>query len=349
MTRTVVVVGAGLAGTRCAETLRAGGYPGRIVLVGEESVPPYERPALSKDFLLGTRERVELRAPDHWETRGIELILGTRVVEIGDRRVRTNRGDELRWDALVLATGARARRLSPQAHALRTLDDARRLRTELRPGQHLTIVGGGFVGAEVASTAIDLGVRVTMIERAQVPFEATLGLEVGTVLARRYRSHGVQLRTGASGADVDGLVLGAIGAAPADELMPGVTTDSCGRTAVPGIYACGDVALSWRPSLGRHVRIEHWTNAAGQGATVARAILGDPKLFDDVPYVWSDQFGMRLQLIGRPEPGDSVDLDGDDASFTATYVANDGCVSATLLANRPSEAATLRRALAVAA
>lgn len=350
MTRTVLIVGAGLAGSRCAEALRAGGFDGRIVLAGAEQAPPYERPALSKAFLAGTRDRVELRAAEHWHERRIELELGTRVVALGEGTATTAAGAVLRWDALVLATGAHARRLPGNAHVLRTLDDAVRLRDELRPGRRLTIVGSGFVGAEVASTALSLGVPVTMYELAEVPFAATLGVEVGRLLADRYRDHGVDLRLATAAPDLAGeLVLAAVGAQPADELIPGVTTDACGRTAIPNVYACGDVALAWRPSLGRHVRIEHWTNAAGQGAAVARAILGDPRPYDDVPYVWSDQFGLRLQLVGRPEPGDRVELDGDPDSFSARYVAADGRLRAALLANRPQEAATLRRALPLAA
>ncbi len=350
MTRTVLIVGAGLAGSRCAETLRAGGYGGRVILVGAERTPPYERPALSKEFLSGTRERVELRPPEHWQDRGIELELGTRIVELGEGTATTAAGAVHRWDALVLATGARARRLPSRTHVLRTLDDAVRLRRALRPGRRLTIVGSGFVGAEVASTALSLGVAVTMYELASVPFESTLGVEVGRLLADRYREHGVDLRLGTAATDLDrGLVLAAVGAEPADELVPGVATDAFGRTAIPNVYACGDVALSWRPSLGRHARIEHWTNAAGQGATVARSILGDPKPFDDLPYVWSDQFGLRLQLVGLPEPGDRVELEGDPASFEARYLAPDGGLRAALLANRPQEAATLRRELRLAA
>ena len=350
MTRTVVIVGAGLAGARCAETLRAGGFDGRVVLIGEEAAAPYERPALSKEFLAGERDEVALRPPGYWARRGIELVLGTRVTEIGSGIARTDRGYDLRWDALVLATGARARRLSPQALALRTLEDARRLREELRTGRRLTIVGGGFVGAEVASTAVSLGVEVTMLEQAEAPFATTLGVEVGHVLARRYRAHGVDLQLGVDGAGPppSGIVLGAIGAQPADELLPGVKTDEFGQTAIPDVYACGDVAVAWRPSLGRAVRIEHWTNAAAQGAAVARTILGGPQPFDDVPYVWSDQFGLRLQLVGLPDRGDRVELEGDDDAFAATYVGPDGRERARLLANRPQEAAAARRALAVA-
>jgi NADPH-dependent 2,4-dienoyl-CoA reductase/sulfur reductase-like enzyme len=350
MTRTVLIVGAGLAGSRCAEALRAGGFAGRVILTGAERTPPYERPALSKALLAGTRERVELRPPEHWHEREIELELDTRIVEIGEGTATTAAGAVHRWDSLVLATGAHARRLPGPVHVLRTLDDALRLRRELRPGRRLTIVGSGFVGAEVASTALTLGVPVTMFELAAVPFEATLGLDVGRILADRYREHGVDLRLGTAATGLgSGPVLAAVGAKPADELMPGVATDACGRTAVPNVYACGDVALSWRPSLGCYARIEHWTNAAGQGAAVARAILGDPKPFDELPYVWSDQFGLRLQLVGRPEPGHRVELDGDPESFVARYLAPDGRLWAALLANRPQEAATMRRELPLAA
>lgn len=350
MSQTVLIVGAGLAGSRCAEALRAGGFEGRIVLAGAERSPPYERPALSKEFLSGARERVELRPPAYWAERGIELMLGTRIVRLGERTARTAAAGELRWDMLVLATGMRPRRLPTRAHVLRTLDDATRLRRELRPGRCLTIVGSGFIGAEVASTALSMGVGVTMYELAAVPFEKTLGNAIGRLLADRYLAHGVDLRLGTTPTDLgDDVVLAAIGVEPADELFPGVVTDACGRSAIPNVYACGDLAFSWRPSLGRHLRIEHWTNAAGQGTAVARAILGDPQPFDEVPYVWSDQFGLRLQLVGRPEQGATVELDGDEDSFVARYLASDGSLRAALLANRPLDAATLRRELAFAA
>jgi len=347
MKRTVLIVGAGLAGSRCAEALRAGGFEGRVILAGAERTSPYERPALSKEFLAGRRDRVELRPPGHWHDRGIELQLGTRIVELGEGTATTAAGAVLRWDALVLATGARARRLPGRSHVLRTLDDAVRLRRELRPGRRLTIVGSGFVGAEVASTAIALGVEVRMFELASVPFEATLGAEVGRLLAQRYRDHGVDLRLGTEATDLDrDVVLAAVGAQAADDLLPGVATDEFGRTAIPNVYACGDVAVSWRPSLGRYLRVEHWTNASGQGTAVARAILGDPTPFDDLPYVWSDQFGLRLQLVGRPEPGDRVELEGGPESFTARYLSPDGRLRAGLLANRPAEVAALHRLLA---
>ncbi|MGZ8694293.1 MAG: NAD(P)/FAD-dependent oxidoreductase, partial [Gaiellaceae bacterium] len=201
--RSVVVVGAGLAGARCAETLRAEGYDGELVLVGAEPVPPYERPALSKEFLAGERDAdaLLLRPHSFWQDRHIRLELGQPVVAVDtrSRTARTEAGRVFRWDRLVLATGARPRRLpfaAPEGvHVLRSLADASALRTALAPGARLVIVGGGFVGAEVASTAAGLGVQVTVLDAGEAPFCRVLGPDVGHTLAARYREHGVDLRT----------------------------------------------------------------------------------------------------------------------------------------------------------
>jgi 3-phenylpropionate/trans-cinnamate dioxygenase ferredoxin reductase component len=371
----VVVIGAGLAGSRCAETLRAEGFDGRIVLVGEEATPPYERPALSKEFLAGAKDGVELRPREFWAERDIELVLGRRIESV-DLLHRTA-GDGLDWDALVIATGSRARRLPfsvPEGvHTLRTVADAEELRGELRPGARLVIVGAGFVGAEVASTARGLDVEVTVLDLGRVPLERVLGVEVGAMLADRHRSHGVDLRpeTGlgrfvedargrvAAVELTDGTtlscdaVLVAVGAEPAGELVEadrgGIPTDACGRTAIPGVYACGDVASAWRPSISRRVRVEHWTAAAGQAAAVARAILGEDRPYDDLPYFWSDQFGLRLQHVGHAEEWSAVEIEGEPDSFTARYVDREGRPLAALLANRPREVAAFRRELAAAA
>ena len=371
----VIVIGAGLAGSRCAETLRAEGFDGRVVLVGEEATPPYERPALSKEFLAGTKDGVELRPREFWAERNIELVLGRRIESV-DLLHRTA-GDGLEWDALVIATGSRARRLPfavPEGvHTLRTVADAEALRGDLRPGARLVIVGAGFVGAEVASTARGLDVEVTVLDLGRVPLERVLGLEVGAMLADRHRGHGIDLRpeTGLGSFVEDGrgrvtaveltdgttlpcdAVLVAVGAEPAGELVEadrgGIPTDACGRTAIPGVYACGDVASAWRPSVSRRVRVEHWTAAAGQAAAVARAILGEDRPYDDLPYFWSDQFGLRLQHVGHAEEWAAVEIEGASDSFTARYVDRDGRPLAALLANRPREVAAFRRELAAAA
>jgi 3-phenylpropionate/trans-cinnamate dioxygenase ferredoxin reductase component len=380
MKRDVVIVGAGLAGSRCAETLRARGFAGRIRLVGEEAVPPYERPALSKELLAGKKppEQLGLRDPSWWKEAGIELVLGSRVEGLrpDKRRAVLASGKELHWDALVLATGSKARRIPTipdllGIYRLRTLADALTLRDELRPGRRLAIVGAGFVGTEVASTASKLGVAVTLIDPA-LPLSRVLGSEVGGLLADRYRDHGVVLRAGVvAGLETgpDGRVsalrlqdgsaiacdalLVAVGAEPAGEVLDGgsagIETDELGRTKVPGIYACGDVAAAWHPLLRRRVRVEHWTDAAVQGAAVAHAILCEDPPPRPLPYFWSDQFGLRLQYVGSATDWDSIRLDGHPDEFKATYLSREGRPLAALLANRPRELGPLRHELAAAA
>jgi 3-phenylpropionate/trans-cinnamate dioxygenase ferredoxin reductase subunit len=362
----VLVVGAGLAGSRCAETLRAGGYEGPITLVGDEPHAPYERPALSKEILAGTRspEDVLLRPPGWWAEQSIELRTGVTVNAIDPRR-RTAlvAGRELTWDHLVLATGAQPRRLAvvpASAHVLRTMADALALRSLLLPGQRLVVVGAGLIGAEVASGALALGCEVTLVDAASAPMLQAVGPEVGSVLAERWTARGAMLHLDANIADADAhtleladgtpipydVLLVAIGAAPVG--MPGngageIVTDAYGRTAQPRVYACGDVA-----AFGRR-RVEHWTAAASQGATVARTILGEQTPYADLPYFWSDQFGLRLQMVGDRAGAVSVQLDGGADSFSARYLDSTGKPVAVLLANRGAEVAAARRELAAAA
>ena len=349
MSAGVLIVGAGLGGARCAEALRAGGYDGPLTLVGEEPTAPYERPALSKELLAGERpaDDLLLRPTAWWDEHGIDLRLGRRVdaVEPERRRVWAG-GRELAYETLVLATGARARPLGAAA-TLRTLADALRLREALAARPRLAVIGAGFLGAEVASTATSLGVEVTLADVEPLPLSRVAGPEVGELLAERYREAGVRLRLGGPfDPDPCAHVLAAIGADPAGELLgePGpITTDRCGRTSFPHVYACGDVAL-----FGGE-RAEHWTRAAAQGAAVARAILGDPAPLRDQPYFWSDQFGLRLQMVGRADGWASVELDGSRDAFRARYLDADGRPLAVLLANRAGEVAAARRELAEAA
>jgi NADPH-dependent 2,4-dienoyl-CoA reductase/sulfur reductase-like enzyme len=357
-TEKVLVVGAGLAGAHYAETLRAEGFAGAVVLVGDEPVPPYERPALSKELLAGTRprEKLLLRPTTFWREHGIELLLGHRVIRLDPTRriALTDRGRELGWgDGLVLATGAKPRRLPFEVptgvHVLRTLADALGLRAELKPGRRLIVVGGGFVGAEVASTAAELGLEVAMLEAGEAPLASVLRPELGAVLARRYRAHGVDLRTKAVAAafEAEGsgrvtgveLVTGTV--IPCDVALVAIGVEPERELArlAPGVELAGDAAGG--PG--------HWTSAAADGVAAARRILGLDPVPRPAPFFWSDQFGLRIQLVGDTRAAEGVELEGDDSEFVARYRAADGRLVAALAANRPAAVGALRRELALAA
>jgi len=374
----VLIAGAGLAGSRCAERLRADGFTGRIVVAGDERHAPYERPALSKELLSGGREAagLTLRPATFWAERGIELRLASPLDDVDlDARTARLAGEPVRWRHLVLATGAAPRRLSmvPAAanvHHLRGLDDAGRLAADLAGGGRLVVIGAGFIGAEVASSARSLGVDVTIIEALPVPFGATLGPSVGRRLAALYRRHGVDLRLGrgiggvtvrdgratsvelADGTGIDcRAVLVAIGSRPSAGLVEGilplapdggVPTDALGATAVPGLFACGDVASPWRPELGGHRRLEHWTAASAGAAAVARAITGGPPPPSPPPYFWSDQFGRRLQMVGHAVPGADGLVEDREDGYIARYRDAAGRLTAALAVDRPSDLAALR-------
>jgi NADPH-dependent 2,4-dienoyl-CoA reductase/sulfur reductase-like enzyme len=375
----VLVVGAGQAGARAAETLRSEGYQGRIVLVGDEPVPPYERPALSKELLAGLREpeALALKEVAAYEHQEIELRLGRRVLRLDRGEALLDDGNLVPWDAVVLATGARARSLPGRAPAgvyrLRTLTDALALRPELVPGRQLTVVGAGLVGCEVASTASELGVHVTLVDRA-LPLQPALGAEIGAVLAARQRDRGITLRLGAcatgfragpngrvrsvlldDGGEVPTEVaLVAAGAEPACELLGVQTrhgripTDACGRTSVPGVFAAGDVGLPFNPWLGRSAPFDHWTAASGLAAAAARAVVGMEAPYAEPPSFWSDQLGLRIQFAGRPGPWARVALEGDADSFEARCVDPLGQTVAGIVANRPAAYGRLRRELLLA-
>lgn len=328
----VVVVGASAAGVTVADALRHGGYQGELTLAGAERHLPYDRPPLSKEVLAGTREpaATALRDAGHYAGSGIELLLGTPAVALdrAERTVALADGRRLRYDALVIATGVAPRRLPGTGglagvHVLRTLDDAVALRADLAVARRIIVVGAGFLGSEAAATCRGLGLDVTLVDPRPVPAEAALGTVVGDVLAAVHAENGVDLRLGTGvrhlehdagrvtgvtltdGARVTAdVVLVAIGCRPATDwlagsglpLGDGVEGDATCRVA-PDVYAAGDVA-SWRHASHGRLRVEHRTNATEQAEHVAAAILGAPAPFRPVPYVWSDQYGVRLQAWG---------------------------------------------------
>jgi 3-phenylpropionate/trans-cinnamate dioxygenase ferredoxin reductase subunit len=341
--KSVVIVGAGLAGVRCSETLRAEGFDGRIVLVGEESHPPYERPALSKEFLAGMRDDISLRPPSRYEDLGIELVLGARVESVRAGVAYAN-GGAWKFDGLVLATGATPRYLPgprpSQVRHLRTLDDALSLREQLQPGRRLVVVGSGFVGAEVATTAARIGVDVTVIEAAKSPLGGLLGDEVGSVLTAAYRRLGIELRLGASVERVEPrFVLLDDGTRLAhDVVLVAIGVDPSLDLPADDAIVAGDATGSG-----------HWTAAADQGTAAARRLLGLPIEAPRPPFVWSDQLGLRLQLVGRTRMAAGVELDGDESAFVARYIDAQGSMLGAVAANRPADTAALRLELAALA
>lgn len=356
----VAVVGASLAGLTAVRGLRERGFQGAITLIGEEPDLPYERPALSKEFLR-TGEPLGL-LEDHSEAErlGAEWVLGRRAVGLtagAPHAVHLGDGRTIRADIVVLATGARPRQLPgfDGAHYLRCLEDARQLRETLARTEHLVVVGAGFIGAEVAASARGLGVEVTLVDLAPVPSREVLGDTVAAAYAAVHARNGVRLLTGVGVRSLsdniieltDGTRLPArsvvvgIGAVPNTEwagtalhVVDGFVTDSRCRTSVPGIYAIGDCARVHDPSTDRHVRGEHWNGAIAQAHTAAAAITDTPAPAPAAPYFWSRQYGRLLQFAGHHAPEVRVidgELDGD--SFTALYERDGSTVGVCALDN----------------
>jgi NADPH-dependent 2,4-dienoyl-CoA reductase/sulfur reductase-like enzyme len=380
MLRRIVVVGASAAGLSAAETLRREGYGGEITLVGAEPQLPYDRPPLSKQILAGEWEadRLALRSDEHLADLGLDFRLGTSAtgLDLGARSVALADGSSLEYDALIIATGVRPRRLPGEgAHVLRTLGDALALRERIGPGTRLVVVGAGFLGAEAAAVARGLGAEVTVLEPAPVPLAHAVGAEVGSVLARAHLENGVDLRTGVGVAAVargevqlaDGSVivadevLVAIGALPNTEWLEssGLTVDNgvvCDEycVAAPGVYAAGDVARWHNPLFDTSMRIEHRTNAAEQGMAVARNLLNpdSPKPFAPVPYFWSDQYDMKVQAYGYLRGHEQIAVvEGDLAErrFLAAYRTGDRVAGVLGVGVSPKSIRPWRQAIAARA
>lgn len=343
MPGTYVIVGASLAGAKAAETLREEGFDGRVVLVGDDPHRPYERPPLSKGYLMGSEDESAAYVHDegYYAQHDIEQLLGTRVTAI-DRRARevTCEGagaGRIRYDKLLLTTGARPRRLNvpggddPGLFYLRTMDDSRRLRAALGGGSaRVVVVGAGWIGLECAAAARSYGCPVTIVEPEETPLYRALGPEAGGVFADMHRRNGVDLRlrtgvteirrtgdgytvVGSDGGELPAdLVIVGVGVQPNDELAresgletdDGVLVDSALRTADPDIYAAGDVANAYHPVLGGRLRVEHWDNALNGGPVAARAMLGQDVTYEPVPYFFSDQYDLGMEFAGIVAPGE---------------------------------------------
>ena len=375
-TQRVVIAGAGLAGLRTAEELRARGYPGAITMVGAEPRPPYDRPPLTKKFMTGQLDDTTLAADPM--ALGLDLRLGEAATGLDSGALRTDRG-EYPFDALVVATGAAPVGLpGGRPRFLRTFDDACALRDALRPGTRLAVVGAGWIGAELATSAAARGCLVTVVEAAAFPLAGAVGGDVGSVTVPWYAAAGVELLLGqpVESVEHDGLVLPGGGWLPADltvvavgvrpqvewlagspvKLENGVAVDERLRTSVPGVYAAGDCAAFASARYGRRLRVEHWDNALHAPRVVAANILGGDEIYDPVPYFWSEQFGRMVQYAGHHGGAGRLIWRGDPAEreWTACWLAGPADpgagagerLVALLTVGRPRDLLQGRRAIA---
>ena len=368
--QTFVIVGASLAGAKAAETLRAEGFDGRIVLVGDEARRPYERPPLSKEYLRGEKDfdAAAVHPAAFYDEHDIDLRTSTAVTAIGpaERSATLDSGEQIAWDRLLLATGAAPRRLSvpgadlPGVLYLRSVEDADTLRQAISPAAQVVVIGAGWIGAEVAASARQLGAAVAMVELATVPLERVLGPEVGAVYRDLHASHGVDLHFGVGVEAIvgstaveavrlsDGTVLPAtavvvgVGVAPRVELAEaaglavdnGIVVDEHLETSAPGIFAAGDVANAFHPRYGTQIRLEHWSAALNQGPAAARAMLGQGIVYDRTPYFFSDQYDLGMEYRGWAPGFDQVVFRGEPASgaFLCFWLRH-GTVAAAMNAN----------------
>lgn len=357
---TFAIVGGGLAGAKAAEALRDKDFDGHIVLFAAEEHLPYERPPLSKEFLLGKKQFGEFTAASSawYRDHHVELQLGTEVsaIDPDGRTVSLPDGTTVAYDKLVLATGSTPRRPpipgadAEGVHYLRTIDDAQALNSVLAEGTSLAIVGAGWIGLEVAAGARDRGAAVTVVETAEVPLMGALGREAGEVFAAMHRDHGVDLRLGTTvdeittaGGKATGLKLGDGSTVAADAVLVavgataniglaeqaglatgngGVLVDAALRTSNPDIFAVGDIAAAEHPVFGTRIRTEHWANALKQPAVAAAGMLGKPQEYAELPYFFTDQYDLGMEYVGHAPDYDRVLFRGDVAGreFTAYWL-----------------------------
>ena len=359
--QTFVIVGASLAGAKAAQTLRHEGFKGRLVLVGTEDARPYERPPLSKDYLRGEagRDRIYVHDESFYAEHDIELRPGRTAIDMSPwlKEVALDDGERLRYDRLLLATGAEPRRLAipggelDGVHYLRSVEDSDALRERLDHGGTVVVVGAGWIGAEVAASARQRGLQVILVAPDQVPLERVLGREVGGVYRDIHADHGVRMLLGTrveafegDGAvervrtsdgrhlECDFVVVG-IGVQPRTQLAAraglaigdGILVDERLQTSAPGVFAAGDVAGAQHPFYRERIRVEHWANALRQGPAAARNMLGAAEPYDCLPYFFSDQYDVGMEYSGFARTWDRVVFRGDPASreFIAFWLAGD--------------------------
>ena len=386
MTSTVVVVGSSIGGVRTAQALRSEGFEGRVVLVGEESHLPYDKPPLSKQFLAGEwdDDRVLLLTREEAEQGGIELRLGTAAtrLDVAGRQLLLADGSRLDYDSVVIATGASARpspwRPGSGVHVVRTLDDSQQLQRDLAHPGPVLVVGGGFIGAEVAATARALGHEVTIVDPLPTPIGRVVGREVGEHFTELHHRHGVDTRFGVGVEEIAGsagdlrirltdgsqvhaaTVVGGIGAVPHDEWLAdsglpienGVLCDEYSRAVdAHEVYAVGDVARWYHLGHREHVRVEHWTNAVEQAVCAAHNIAhpADLHSYRPVEYVWSDQYDWKVQIVGRPTRGTRHEvvgeLSGGKPRAAVLYTDETGLLSGAITVNWPKALVQCRRAV----
>jgi 3-phenylpropionate/trans-cinnamate dioxygenase ferredoxin reductase subunit len=367
----VVIIGGNLTGGAAATTLRSEGFDGPIVMVGEEPHLPYERPPLSKGYLRGeeTKEHTLLHREAWYEEHDVELRLGSSAVHLDstDREVELSTGERISYQQILIATGGRNRTLEVPGidlegvHALRTLEDADRIRAEARAGRTAVVVGAGFIGCEVTASLRLLGVEVEVVEVFDAPLLRAVGPEVGRVIEGIHRDRGVRyhfedgverfegdsrvervVTTTGRRLDCDFVVVG-VGIQPNVEWLEGsgvqvdngVLVDERCRTSVEGVYAAGDVANHVHPLFKRRLRVEHWDNALKQGAAAARSMLGSPDPFDDPHWFWSDQYEHNLQSVGIAAQWDELVIRGDmEARDFVAFYLRDGIVETVVGLNR---------------
>lgn len=378
-THNTVIVGAGQASAVATRTLRRRGYDGRITILGDETERPYQRPPLSKEFLTAGDESGLFLLPEDWtQTQDVVVRTGSRAVKISaaDGSVLLEDGSTMPADRVLLATGGRPR-LLPDAHgdrilSLRTKSDAEQLRSHLRPGARVIVIGAGFVGAEVASSARALGAEVVLLEAAPVPLSRVLGKRLGAACARMHTEAGVDLRldvriesvvqhgqevvvSTAAGKIAGDVVVVGIGIVPNDEIATssgidtgnGVHVDAFCRTSMENVYAAGDVANHYHPLFATRMRVEHFDNANKQASAAANNMIGRETVFDDPHWFWSDQYDRNLQYVGHAEPTDDLVVRGDveTPSWSAFYV-RDGYVNAAFAVDNPEDVMVARELIA---